>query len=91
MCVERAPHLLTSTCGCSDCHNTCVFSSVFGTAKATQEADNLIVIQRGKRYRYLDVKKNRFDGELGIVPYRFDKNSGRVRHCVTGCGRPGCS
>jgi len=49
----------------------------------------LIVIQRGKRYRYLDVKKNRFDGELGIVPYRFDKNSGRVQRGLTGCERPG--
>lgn len=54
-------------------------SSVLGTAKATQEADNVIILQKGKHYRYLDVKKNRFDGELGTVPYRFEKPTGRVR------------
>ena len=54
-------------------------SSVFGTAKATQEADNVIILQRGRRWRYLAVRKNRVDGELGMVPYRYDKASGRVR------------
>ena len=65
------------------CHTiavpVCPASSVFGTAKATQEADNLVILQRGKKYRFLDVKKNRYDGELGTVPYRYDKASGRVR------------
>ncbi|EFC47626.1 predicted protein [Naegleria gruberi] len=51
-------------------------SSVFGSAKATQEADNIIMIQRNKHYKYLQVKKNRFDGTLGIVPYRFERNRG---------------
>ena len=50
-------------------------SSVFGTAKATQEADNVYILQRdgssGKKQ--LDVKKNRFDGQLGSVPLRFDE------------------
>lgn len=53
-------------------------ASVFGTAKATQEADNVIIVQRGPRYNFLDVRKNRFDGDLGIVPYRYDKVSGNV-------------
>lgn len=53
-------------------------SSFFGTAKATQEADNVIIIQNGKKYRSLSVKKNRFDGQLGTVPYRFDKESRRI-------------
>jgi twinkle protein len=44
-------------------------NSVFGTAKATQEADNVIVMQRGKYYRFLEIVKNRFSGDLGIVPY----------------------
>ena len=65
-----------------------VFSSVFGTAKATQEADNLIILQRGKKHRFLDIKKNRFDGELGIVPYRYDKASGRVRPARAARSRP---
>jgi twinkle protein len=50
-------------------------NSVFGTAKATQEADNVIIIQRGKYYRYLEVVKNRFSGDLGIVPFRYDSQS----------------
>jgi twinkle protein len=50
-------------------------SSVFGTAKATQESDNVLILQRdgttGKKQ--LDVKKNRFDGQLGSVPLTFDE------------------
>lgn len=47
-------------------------SSVFGTAKATQEADNVVILQKGKQYRYIEVTKNRFSGDLGRVPFRFD-------------------
>lgn len=53
-------------------------SSIFGTAKATQEADNVIIIQNGKKYRGLSVKKNRFDGQLGFVPYKFDRMTKRI-------------
>ncbi|XP_017488408.1 PREDICTED: twinkle protein, mitochondrial [Rhagoletis zephyria] len=55
-------------------------SSVFGTAKATQEADNVLIIQdkrltsiRGKKY--LQIVKNRYSGDLGIMPLEFDKES----------------
>ncbi|KAH8412002.1 hypothetical protein KR222_006176 [Zaprionus bogoriensis] len=55
-------------------------SSVFGTAKATQEADNVLIIQdkrltavRGKKY--LQVAKNRYTGDLGIMPLDFDKDA----------------
>jgi len=48
-------------------------SSVFGTAKATQEADNVLIVQKGPGYRYLEVTKNRFSGDVGIVPYRFNQ------------------
>jgi len=53
-------------------------ASVFGTAKATQEADNVIIIQKGKKYRYLSIKKNRFDGSIGEIPYRFDRDSTKI-------------
>ena len=57
-------------------------SSVFGSAKATQEADNVLIVQQGSRshpdVRYLQVKKNRFDGDLGDIPFRFDKASCRA-------------
>jgi len=50
-------------------------SSVFGTAKATQEADNVLIVQKAKQHRYLEVTKNRFSGDLGRVPYRFDQTT----------------
>jgi twinkle protein len=52
-------------------------SSVFGGGKATQEADNVIILQtrmakdtdgRKVAYRSLDIKKNRFDGEVASIP-----------------------
>ncbi|KAG7211162.1 hypothetical protein KM043_010486 [Ampulex compressa] len=55
-------------------------SSIFGGAKASQEADNILIIQdkrltsvRGKKY--LQVAKNRYSGDIGIVPLDFDKAS----------------
>jgi len=50
-------------------------NSVFGTAKATQEADNVIIMQRGKYYRFIEVVKNRFSGDLGTIPYHYDTQS----------------
>lgn len=38
----------------------------------------MIIIQRGPFYRYLEVRKNRFDGTQGMVPYKFDKDSQRM-------------
>lgn len=55
-------------------------SSIFGSAKATQEADNVLIIQdkrltsvRGKKY--LQVAKNRYSGDLGIMTLDFDNSS----------------
>lgn len=55
-------------------------SSIFGSAKATQESDNVLIIQdkrltsiRGKKY--LQIAKNRYSGDLGIMPLDFDKQS----------------
>ena len=50
-------------------------SSIFGAAKATQEADNVLILQRMKEEKFLDVKKNRFDGSLGRVNLFFDPQS----------------
>lgn len=56
--------------------------SIFGSAKVTQEADNVIIIQKSKQdSRSLDIKKNRFDGTLGYVPYKFDKDTFKIREC----------
>jgi len=55
-------------------------ASVFGSAKATQEADNVLILQdksfasiRGRKY--IQITKNRFDGELGNMLLKFDKES----------------
>lgn len=51
-------------------------ASVFGSAKATQEADNVVILQRKRGGgRVLEVHKNRFDGELGSFPLSFDKET----------------
>ena len=64
-------------------------SSVFGTAKATQEADNVMILQCGPdgRNKRLDVRKNRFDGATGSVPLEFHAPS--QGYFQRGAGWPG--
>ncbi|XP_066478316.1 twinkle mtDNA helicase [Tiliqua scincoides] len=55
-------------------------ASIFGSAKASQEADNVLILQdrklvTGPGKRYLQVSKNRFDGDVGIFPLEFNKTS----------------
>lgn len=50
-------------------------SSVFGSAKATQEADNVLIMQNRDKYRVLEVKKNRFDGTTGRTALIFDRKT----------------
>ncbi|EDO43259.1 predicted protein, partial [Nematostella vectensis] len=52
-------------------------ASIFGTAKASQEADNVMILQdkRGRSDKYLQVTKNRFDGTVGRIPLEFVKES----------------
>ena len=46
-------------------------ASIFGSAKATQEADLVVILQKiDDQVMYVDIKKNRFDGQLG----KFDVN-----------------
>lgn len=66
-------------------------NSVFGSAKVTQEADNVIIIQKGDNIggtRYLDVKKNRLVLETHVIgkkrfviitlAHRFDGTLGSI-------------
>lgn len=53
-------------------------NSIFGGAKASQEADNILILQdkrltspRGKKY--LQVTKNRFSGDLGMFTLEFNR------------------
>ncbi|XP_072172092.1 twinkle mtDNA helicase-like [Diadema setosum] len=55
-------------------------ASIFGSAKASQEADNVLILQDRrlttlKGRKYIQVVKNRFDGDLGIVPLTFNKDT----------------
>ncbi|XP_051273553.1 twinkle protein, mitochondrial [Dicentrarchus labrax] len=55
-------------------------ASIFGSAKASQEADNVLILQEKKLAtcpgrRSLQVTKNRFDGDVGIFPLDFVKSS----------------
>jgi len=53
--------------------------SVFGGGKATQEADNVLLLQEEKtegsffKKKYIEVVKNRYAGDLGVVPLTFIK------------------
>lgn len=42
-------------------------SSIFGTAKSTQEADSVMILQKSEHanIRTIQVKKNRYDGDIG--------------------------
>lgn len=52
-------------------------SSIYGSAKATQEADTVLILQNDGRRKFLEVKKNRFNGGLGHTPLHFDRRSCR--------------
>jgi len=61
-----------------DLTNNCIF----GGAKAIQEADNILLLQvqytQGSTFRhkkFLQVSKNRFAGDLGMIPLNFNKDS----------------
>ncbi|CAG8446891.1 13009_t:CDS:2 [Dentiscutata heterogama] len=58
-------------------------SSIFGSAKISQEADNVIILQKIESEdgdeRYLHIKKNRFDGTLGAIPIEFIPDSLKIQ------------
>ncbi|KAI9280690.1 P-loop containing nucleoside triphosphate hydrolase protein [Sporodiniella umbellata] len=58
-------------------------NSIFGSAKVTQEADNVIIIQKHRKYRTIDIKKNRYDGTLGSVKYTFNKDKLKIEELAT--------
>ncbi|KAJ2847986.1 hypothetical protein IWW36_003559 [Coemansia brasiliensis] len=54
-------------------------NSIFGSAKVTQEADNVVILQRyggsESKVRCINVLKNRFDGTLGKVYISYDNDT----------------
>lgn len=65
------------------CHSGSVLGTLlemFSSPQASQEADNVLILQdrklvTGPGKRYLQVSKNRFDGDVGIFPLEFSKAS----------------
>jgi len=60
-----------------DDQNPLGLSSFYGSAKATQEADIVLILQQNGSEKLIQVKKNRFDGTLGSTPLFYDSASGR--------------
>lgn len=59
---------------------TLTANSIYGGAKATQEADNVVLLQEEEvnpkvKRKYLQVVKNRFCGDLGMMPLFFNKGT----------------
>ena len=52
-------------------------ASIYGSAKATQEADTVLILQTNGQKKWIEVKKNRFSGELGKCDLHFDRESCR--------------
>lgn len=55
-------------------------NSIFGGAKATQEADNVILLQEEQvnpklKRKFIQIAKNRFSGDLGYLPLFFNKGT----------------
>lgn len=55
-------------------------NSIFGSVRASQEADNVMILQKKflmshKAAKYVEVTKNRWDGELGKIPLFYDKQA----------------
>jgi hypothetical protein len=48
-------------------------SSIGGTAKSSQESDLVMIIQKLGQQKYLQVLKNRYNGQLGKIPLVFDE------------------
>lgn len=61
--------------------------SVFGGAKVTQEADNVLILQVkdgltiNQSRKILQVVKNRYGGQLGVLPLKFHKESLTFSSC----------
>jgi hypothetical protein len=50
-------------------------SSIGGTAKSSQESDLVMIIQKLGQKKYLQILKNRYNGQLGKIPLIFDERT----------------
>ena len=49
-------------------------ASIYGSAKASQEADNVLILQRSDQLQ-MQITKNRFSGTVGVLPLSFHPES----------------
>ncbi|KAI8064779.1 P-loop containing nucleoside triphosphate hydrolase protein [Gongronella butleri] len=84
LATERDVHISLVVHPRKDMGDQLDINSIFGSAKVSQEADNVIILQREGLggQPYLDVKKNRYDGTTGIIPYVFMQDSLKIRSCT---------
>jgi len=52
-------------------------SSIYGSAKVSQEADNILILQSDGTRKSVEIKKNRYDGTIGHCPLYFQRHSRR--------------
>lgn len=65
-------------------HESLSLASIYGSAKATQEADTVLILQaNGPDKKWIEVKKNRFNGDLGRCDLYFDRQSCRYTNTPT--------
>ncbi|KAI8877809.1 P-loop containing nucleoside triphosphate hydrolase protein [Backusella circina FSU 941] len=80
--TERDVHITLVVHPRKDVGDQLDINSIFGSAKVTQEADNVVILQSGNDFnnntRSLDIKKNRYDGTLGSIPFKFIRESSKI-------------
>jgi hypothetical protein len=59
-------------------------ASIYGSAKASQEADTVLILQSNGQKKWIEVKKNRFSGELGQCDLYFDRQACRYSNAPLG-------
>ncbi|CAG8609210.1 837_t:CDS:2, partial [Acaulospora morrowiae] len=83
LATERNVHITLVVHPKKDSRELLDMNSIFGSAKVTQEADNVIILQKLEteegEERYLHIKKNRYDGTLGAIPFEFVKEALKIR------------
>mmetsp|Transcript_18316 Transcript_18316/g.27129 ORF Transcript_18316/g.27129 Transcript_18316/m.27129 type:complete len:713 (+) Transcript_18316:72-2210(+) len=73
--TERNVHLILVVHPRKEAEDKLDIDSIYGGAKVTQEADLVMILQSDGTNKYMDVKKNRFDGTLGYSPLFFDRQT----------------
>ncbi|CAJ0632828.1 2171_t:CDS:2 [Entrophospora sp. SA101] len=81
--TEKNVHITLVVHPRKDSRDLLDINSIFGSAKVSQEADNIVILQKIAKdegeFRYLDIRKNRFDGTLASIPIEFVPETLKIR------------